>query len=295
MTKIKQFVQQWIVPPKVWRLLFAIKTSLRNYLIGNKLLLKQTEALKNRHPGTRCFILGAGSSVKSQDIKKLENEFVISVSNTFVHPDFSLIRPKYHVLPPIMHSHGDVYSEERFVTWLKEMEVGVGEAEMFFHIGDKPMIERNGLFKRHIIHWVEYTDWNGSFGHELNLYNVPRIGSVSELAITIGLYLGFDEIYLLGIDHDWFNGLFVYFYDHKTQHAVKPDENAVSHVDAEFQMRRHADIFKKYKYLYSIKNNIYNANADPKHYMDVFPKVNYDSIFESDPAKIINNTSKDNE
>lgn len=279
MAKFKEFVHQWIAPPKFWNLFSKFKVYSRNFLQVNKQLLMQSQALKNKHVGSRCFILGAGSSVKLQDIKKLKNEFVISVSNTFVHPDFSVIKPKYHVLPPIMQSHGQTYSEERFVTWLRGMESATYDVEMFLHIGDKAMIERNCLFIGRVIHWVEYGDWNGNYDIDLNLYSVPRIGTVSELAITIGLYLGFDEIYLLGIDHDWFNGLFVYFFDHKTQHAVKPDENALSHVDAEFQMRRHADIFKKYKYLYSIRSNIYNANSDPKHYMDVFPKVDYDLLF----------------
>lgn len=113
----------------------------------------------------------------------------------------------------------------------------------------------------------------------VDLSRVPPIWSVSELAITIAVYMGFEKIYLLGIDHDWFNGLFVYFYDHKTQHALKPDEKQLDVVDAEFQMRRHAEIFRKYKYLYGIKQNIYNANANPNHYLDVFPKVDFDSLF----------------
>lgn len=279
MSKLKEFVHQWIVPPKIWNLSSICKAYFRSFLLGNKRLLMQNLGLKNKHVGSRCFILGAGSSVKLQDIKKLKDEFIISVSNTFVHPDFTVIKPQYHVLPPIMQSHGQVHSEEKYVTWLREMEAATGDAEMFFHIGDKPMIERNELFKGRIIHWLEYADWSGNFNHKLGLNNIPRVGSVSETAITIGLYLGFDNMYLLGIDHDWFKGLFVYFFDHRTQHAVKPDEKKLAYIDAEFQMRRHADIFKKYKYLYSIKNNIYNANSDPKHYMDVFPRVDYDSLF----------------
>ena len=46
-------------------------------------------------------------------------------------------------------------------------------------------------------------------------------------------------------------------------------------------MRRHAEIFRKYKYLRSINENIFNANATPNHYLDVFKKVNYDDIIES--------------
>ena len=93
------------------------------------------------------------------------------------------------------------------------------------------------------------------------------------------MYLGFENIYLLGIDHDWFNGPLRYFYDPNTQHKMKPDAERISFADAEFQMRRHAIIFKKYKYLYALKENIYNANANPDHYLDVFPKVDYESLF----------------
>ena len=243
-------------------------------------ILKQNEELKDRHVGSRCFIFGAGSSVKEQDISKLEGEFVISVSNTFVHPVFSRIKPRYHVLPPLLNSHGRFQSEEKFAGWLRAIEVATGDAEMFMHIGDRGMVERNGLFKNRIIHWVEYSvALDENFDAPINLVCVPSIWSVSELALTVGVYLGFDKIYLVGIDHDWFNGVLVYFYDHTKEHALRPDQSDLSFADSEFQMRRHAYIFKKYKYLYSMKKNIYNANANPRHYLDVFPKVDFDSLF----------------
>lgn len=69
------------------------------------------------------------------------------------------------------------------------------------------------------------------------------------------------------------------FYDHANEHAMKPYAGSVSFADSEFQMRRHAEIFRKYKYHYSIRRNIFNANANLKHYLDVFPKVDYDELF----------------
>jgi hypothetical protein len=127
---------------------------------------------------------------------------------------------------------------------------------------------------------VEYDSaWDGIFDAPINLMCVPPIWSVSELALTVALYLGFDKIYLVGIDHDWFNGVLVYFYDHTKEHVLRPDQTDLSFADSEFQMRRHADIFKKYKYFFSMKQNIYNANANPRHYLDVFPKVEFDSLF----------------
>lgn len=287
MINLKEFIRKWLIPTGFWCLMGAImrsqkpQSALPALLSPEEIaLLEKNKELKDRHVGSRCFILGAGSSVKAQDISKLAGEFVISVSNTFVHPDFSRIKPRYHVLPPLLKSHGRLHTEEKFVGWLQEMEVATGEAEMIMHIGDREMVERNGLFKDRAIHWVEYADaWDENFDTSINLMRVLPIWSVSELALTVAVYLGFDQIYLVGIDHDWFNDALVYFYDHAKQHALRPDQSDLSFVDSEFQMRRHAEIFKKYKYLNSIKKNIYNANANPRQYLDVFPKVGYDALF----------------
>ena len=225
--------------------------------------------------------MGGGSSVAQQDLKKLVGEIVISVSNTFVHPDYALFKPRYHVLPHILTGHGGLYERDKFVTWLREMDEKTLDAEMFFHVGDKRMIEGAGLFNNRVINWNEYVEWDGECEFPIDLARVPSVKSVSEFAIFVALVLGFDKIYLLGFDHDWFNGPLVYFYDHNTQHAMKPNERLIPQVDAEFQMRRHADIFKKYKCLYGFRNNIYNANANEQTYVDTFPRVRYESLFEN--------------
>jgi hypothetical protein len=279
---LKKLIKSWFLPPAIHLFMQNIKIKLSFYFLlslKDRVLLSATNQLKNRHVGQRCFILGAGSSVKAQNIKKLADEVVISVSNTFVHPDFKIVSPRYHVVPPLITSHGYLYSDEKFVDWLKGMETATGQAEMFFHIGDKAMIERNGLFRNRIVHWVEYTVWNEDFNTPIDLAMVPHVESVSELAVTIAVYLGFDEIYLLGIDHDWFNGTLVHFYDNKSEHALRPDLKDLDFIDAELQMRRHANIFRKYKYLYSKMKNIFNANSDAKNYIDVFPKVEFDTLF----------------
>jgi len=274
------FVKSWMLPPEVTNV-FRKALAYRFMSAVEKALLQKNLELENRHHGERCFILGAGSSIKQQDIRRLKNEFVISVSNTFVHTDYSFIRPRYHVLPHIRYGHQQFYADEKFVDWLRSMESATQQAEMFFHIGDRSLVEDNGLFKNRAVYWVDYCGWDGNINFPLNLAKIPHIWSVSELAITIALYLGFEKIYLIGFDHDWFNGPLVYFYDHKNEHEMKPDEAAIKSlgVDAEFQMRRHADMFKKYKYLYGIKNNIFNANSNPNHYLDTFPKVEYENLF----------------
>lgn len=281
---MNSFMKRWLLPPGVLDFARYARTRLakKRRDARDLQLLRQTESLKDRHKGQRCFILGAGSSIKEQSLRQLQGEVVISVSNTFVHPDFRLFQPRYHVLPHLLFGHGSLHTPDCFVDWLREMEAATGDAEMFFHIGDRAMLKGASLFTDRKLHWVDYCEWDGVTAVPINLAFVPHIWSVSELAITVALHLGFDEIYLLGMDHDWFNGTLIYFYDHKRQHVLKPDESKIRDmgVDAEFQMRRHADIFRKYKYLYSLKQNIFNANANPRHYLDVFPKVDFDSLFD---------------
>ncbi|MDY0193864.1 MAG: hypothetical protein RBR93_10130 [Aliarcobacter butzleri] len=49
--------------------------------------------------------------------------------------------------------------------------------------------------------------------------------------------------------------------------------------DSELHMINHAKIFKKYKALYQMKQNIFNANANENTYVDTFPKVKYEDLF----------------
>lgn len=279
---MRDFIKKWILPPGVSEIIVSLmyKHSLAvQYTPEEKELLSKNETLKDRHAGQRCFILGSGSSIKKQDLTKLVGEIVISVSNFFVHPDMPIIRPKYHVLPPVLAYHEEFATVEKFMEWFAEMEEKTFDAEMFFHIGDRAELIRHGLYRNRITHWVDYAaPWDEKPIKELNLARIPEIWSVSETAITIAIYLGFDKIYLLGFDHDWFNGPLAYFYDEKKEHILQPDETKLAFLDSEFQMRRHAYIFKKYKALYSLKQNIYNANADPNSYVDVFPKVSLEDV-----------------
>lgn len=281
--QLKSFSKKWLLPPGVAeafvKLFNGHEQPSPNETDDIRFVVESNRGVEGRHRGERCFILGAGPSVKVQDLTKLKGEYVISVSNTFVHADYPLFRPSYHVLPHILKGHGSLSGEDEFACWLKEMEEKTFDAELFLHVGDRLLVDKYNLFNGRVIHWNEYVSWDGSCPGKIDLTKVPSIWSVSEYALTVAIYLGFDEIYLIGFDHDWFNGVFNYFYDEKKEHALRPEAKKIPHVDSEFQMRRHADIFKKYKCLKKINSNIFNVNSTPNHYLDVFEKVDYDSLF----------------
>lgn len=241
----------------------------------------QSNLRRYRHIYRRedCFVIGAGSSIKSQNIENLSGKKCISVSNVYVHPKINAIRPAYHVLPNIFKHHAKIYEEKKFVEWLSDMDrVLPSVTKIVMHIEDKTHIDKFDLFRKRDVSWYGHMKWDEGRITELNPESFPSVWSVSETALALAIYLGFSSIYLLGIDHDWFNGLFNYFFDHKTQHILAPDEKKIDFVDSEFQMRRHAYIFKKYKELYRLHGRIFNCNSNKNSYVDIFPKLELDEV-----------------
>lgn len=242
--------------------------------------------LKNSEKGKRCFIIGTGSSIKEQDLTLLKDEIVMGVSGLFMHKDIEIFKPKYYVLSPVFEYHKHYSDENSYVNWLSAMEQTLDKDTIYFLSDlDKPYLEKYKLFKDKKIVFQTYSPYTEKDEiKDIVLSEFPNIWSVSESAIQIALYLGFEEIFLLGFDHDWFNGAFVHFngkeYLKYSSSNLKKDIIIKHGIDSELQMRRHAFIFNKYKKLYSLKQNIYNVNYNKNSYVDTFPKIEYEKLFQ---------------
>jgi hypothetical protein len=268
---IKKFLPSWI--------LLRMRYIYDRFIV-NRLLSSEDRGFhrdyENKYVDKKCFIIGAGSSIKRQDLSMLAGQFSITVSNVFVHPEIGAICPMFHVLPNVFQSHGHLYGEDKFISWFEEMDDKLPKSTvMVLHALDKPIIKKNRLFLEREVFWYGTKLWDEGAIVKIDPVCLPNIWSVSEVALSLAIYFGFSEINLLGFDHDWFNGPMVYFYD-KKDHKVGIEEKNVSFADSEFQMRRHAFIFKKYKALYALHGNIINCNANQNTYVDVFPRNSYE-------------------
>lgn len=280
---IKKFIDDWFLPKKVRIHAQIIREKIKNRFLYDQHLFDKNEKLKNIHTGDRCFVIATGPSLKEQDLTLLKDEITIGVSGLYAHKDIKVFNPKYYVSTPIFRYHGDLYSEETFITDLKEMDAALNdETIMFFDIYDKPYIERNNVFANKEIHWLQYIPWDEEPFDEIDLKNLPNIRLASEVMFYVALYLGFKEIYMLGIDHTWFNGLNVYFDQSRNDKFFKPGKDIAKefNLDNEYVMRAHSQVFSKYKAFYNVKQNIFNANANENTYVDMFPKIEYETLFE---------------
>ena len=280
---MKQFLKKWILPPLIFQNVIKYAKIMKNYFKYSTLDFQKNIDLKNIHTDKRCFVVGTGPSIKDQDLTLLKDEIVIGISGLFNHKDINSIQPNYYVLAPVFEYHLKFNKEETYINWLKEMDDTLSDdVIMIIHIGDKSYIDKYKIFVNKKIYWDQYIPWENEDMGEVNLAKIPNINSVSESALYLALYLGFEKIYILGFDHNWFEGLHLYFDTEKyNKHFETTGEKSVEKFgfDAEFQMRRHARIFDKYKKLYAFKENIYNANANENSYVDTFPKVKYEDLF----------------
>ena len=164
-------------------------------------LKKRNKRFENIHANQRCFILGSGHSILSQDLTKLKDEIVISQNHFQAHKDISIIAPKYHVVIPKFHPAD--YDND-WIDWIQDMENKLPADTVFFYGSNtKSLIEsKTNLGSRSY-----YID---SGFHAICLRKakvditkrIMNIPTVITQCITIALYMGFKKIYLTGFDLD---------------------------------------------------------------------------------------------
>ena len=279
---MRSFIKNWLLPPRILRLINSGRYFFMRLKIRWRVDLTKNDCFKNIHHHDRCFVVGTGPSINTQDLSLLQGELVIGVSGLFQHRDLPLFKPKYYVLPPIFRGHGHLFDEENFIALLKDMDAHLGhETVMFLDLGDKTYIDKHALFTGKKIVWLHYVTWETNTAiTEIELLKMPSIWSVSEAAIQVALYLGFSKIYLLGFDHSWQDDIFKHFSEDYNKYFNQEKLQACrTWIDSEHEMIRHARIFNKYKKLYVMKRNIFNANANPTSYVDTFPKARFEELF----------------
>lgn len=243
----------------------------------------KNEILKNRHQGQRCFILGNGPSAKQLDLSQLRGEIVFSVSNGYLHHGYSDLTPAYHCVPQITYGK---MTEEDTLAWFQEMHQKIGNAELFLNETEAALVKRYGLFPGRKIYYLALQE---SFDElkDRSIINisrpVPRIESAPVMVLMIALYMGFDEIILLGIDHDHFKtGRYTYAFDTQVQKnkdfSVNVNDEVITSRYDDFQSL--ARLWRQYRIIreIAIQNNRIILNGNPASELDEFPRIELHAV-----------------
>lgn len=263
-TSFKNLVRSWLLPPEVFESLFQVFTKINEIKHIDE--LNRNLIYKDVHKGKRCFIVGNGPSIKKVDLKKLRNEYTFVVNHFFQHKDTKIMKPDYYCIIDREHFK-DTSNSKKFFRAL-ENKINK-QTTFFFPIQYSAYVKRNQLLKKHAIHYLML---NGNFSEKLN-FNVqiekslPGLINVVLACILVASYMGFSEIYLLGVDHDWLKertfGRGGRFYE---RHYFENDEKN----SYEYASYCQSELFKSYRLLKEKLKNTKIINCTDNSYLDVF-------------------------
>ncbi len=207
---MKQFLKRWM-PPILLNKLFYLR-AYKSFFRYKDLVAKNAK-LKDKHKGKRCFILGSGPSIKEEDLRPLKDEIVFALNNFYVHPDFEVImsggETKYYMTAPIHPPQ----TEKEWEEWFMDMEKHINKNTiMLFGLNSnkyniKYILDKYSLFKDHKKYWyftgIKVDESYSFYSKDIDMSSlVWSANTVSIYAILFAIYMGFDTIYLLGMDHN---------------------------------------------------------------------------------------------
>lgn len=181
------------------------------------------DELRGAYAGQRCFILGNGPSLATQDLSPLADEHTF-VTNWFAnHPEVSLIRPSFYCICSHELFGGWAKPTPQFNNELRDRIESIEPTRMFLPYRFKPYVETAGLFQSHDRRYLIFDrpkmgiDEAGMIETDLHQPLHDGYTVIITFCLPLARWMGFTEIYLLGVDSDYGiaqeNDPKQYFYD----------------------------------------------------------------------------------
>lgn len=154
-------------------------------------------ALKDRHRGQRCFILGNGPSLLISDLSKLRNEITLASNKVYLAFDQTEWRPTYYSVCDKLVAKNN-WSEIKKIQSVKVLSDRVSvyfendiDAIWLYEHG------RNSGVQRFLD--GQQTSPPRHFSEDL-MFGVDGGWTVIFLQLQLAFYMGITEVYLLGLD-----------------------------------------------------------------------------------------------
>ena len=162
----------------------------RRQYIENRDELNKIKLLKNSFKGKRCFIIGTGPSLTISDLEMLQNEYTFGTNRIYELFDQTDWRPTFYV-------NQDADLIKKFSERIKE----VPSKYLFLPIDFKNLFD-DARIHYFVLKHKDYYPKKAPFSTDVSRY-LSQGFTVTYGAIQIAAYLGFKEMYLIGIDHNY--------------------------------------------------------------------------------------------
>ncbi len=240
-----------------------------------KELNKNVHALKSNHEGESCFIIGNGPSLTVEDLDLIANSGYCSfaANSIFKMFDKTKWRPTYLVYQDQQMIDGLL---DEFCNLSNECEKMIVRRDVYHQLKNKINKCANVVFPKLVMHIRK--DRYYDFSEELTKCAYDGC-TVTYFSIQLAYYMGFKNIYLIGMDHT-----FPIIFDENDN--IVEDKNIKMHCfeDPKNVVLNPARVLETTyayrsarKFLESHGVNIFNATRGGK--LEEFNRINVDKIF----------------
>lgn len=182
--------------------IYKDKIAFNNLSLKEKKLLESNKKYKGLYKGKRCFIVGNGPSVNKIDFGMLEKELVITVNEMFRHQDFSKLNSNFHFIADPAYMKLRKMNKEEAEIIERINELAVNDTTLFLPVEAINAVRQYGWQKKLKINYFAsnlffYDDYREAI--DFTKY-VPAFQAVIQWGIAFAVYMGCNEIYLLGCD-----------------------------------------------------------------------------------------------
>lgn len=271
----------------------------RIYSIRDRNILSKNLELKNRHNGQRCFLIGAGPSIAKINFSQLSQEYTFVVNEFEKSGQYQTLSPKFHII-----SESNYFNENGPEHWrnqFKEKDRHIPlDTTIILNLGAKPFVEKNGLFRKHQIYYVGTQGiFSNNFPFNIGLDKyVPQPKNSMLMCMMAAVWMGFNEIYLLGCEHSFLaqpmssakSLSWVHSYVDETAKLASADIEVLKkyigqkelNSNYELSMLNMVQLFRNYRFFYAKARKFHPGlrifNATPNSFLDVFPMINFEEI-----------------
>lgn len=257
-----------------WIYSFMIVRYRKNFT-RDSCLFDNWKNIKNKFEGQRVFLIGNGPSINQTPLYLLKNEYTVCFNR------FNLLLDRLNWIPTIYITVDERVAED-IANEINDLTKKI-EYCFFPDIHPGNVDFRRFIINRENIYWLNL--YGNGFYKEL-----PRVGlngTVANVGIQVLAYLGFKEIYLLGVDMNYTEHSSVVKQDKRNWISTQDDDP--NHFDPRYfgkgrkyhKPRINDLVLPGYRNAKKFvnENGIKVYNATIGGYLEVFPRININSLF----------------
>lgn len=242
--------------------------------------IKKIEKFRNLHKGERCFLIGNGPSLVSEDLDLIANEYSMAANKIFQAFSKTIWRPTYYFCDDAVLCRELFGTKNAIKKVLRECEAGFSSTKhsLYRYRNEKDINNLYYYESRNTIDGKENIIPEFSLDCRKCVYTSYTIVYAM---YQMALYMGFEKIYLLGMDFSFTrevnrNGEIIVHKDIKRNHSNLIDEIDIK---KENSPRKYI-VLEGHKVAKNIaeKQGVKIFNATRKTELDVFEKVSLRQI-----------------